>query len=85
MGYTEDRMQDLVYALKRTDGLKNSLKEFNDNIQVFRELLIAIQEQNELKRIEIGLMQRQLSFTEHGEHYENKTNVKKLIPTNSIK
>lgn len=53
MGYPEDKMQVLTYELRKTKELVVELKRFNDNIEVFERLAIALEKQNELKAFEL--------------------------------
>ena len=55
MSYTADAMNNLARALRDTEGLKYSIKKFNNNIEVLERLAKAIERQNELKEIELGL------------------------------
>lgn len=58
MSYEADQMKSLSYALRDADGLKNALKNFNSNIGVLERLAIAIEKQNELKELELQLLQQ---------------------------
>lgn len=55
MSYTDDMMQNLSFALRNTEGLKQQLNFFNQNAPIFERLAIAIEKQNELKEIELRM------------------------------
>lgn len=55
MSYTNEVMENLAIALRNTDGLKMELKRFNKNIESIDRLSAAIERQNELKEIELGI------------------------------
>ncbi len=54
MGYTEDTMNSLKYAIR----------DFNKNIDVIKRLTLAIEKQNELKEkeLELELQKQELYF-----------------------
>ena len=70
MSYETDAMRALSISLKNTDGLKYTLKEFNNNINVLKALTIELAKTNELKEIELGIRSKE----EYS--YKTKTRVK---------
>lgn len=70
MSYETDAMRALSISLKNTDGLKYTLKEFNNNINVLKALTIELAKANELKEIELGIRSKE----EYS--YKTKTRVK---------
>ena len=56
MGNLEAYIISLKIALERTEGLKNALKEFNQNAKTLERLAKAIEKQNELKERELELV-----------------------------
>lgn len=70
MSYEVDAMRALSISLKNTDGLKYTLKEFNNNINVLKALTIELAKANELKEIELGLRNKE----EYS--YKTKTRIK---------
>lgn len=56
MGNLETYIISLKIALERTEGLKNALKEFNQNAKTLERLANAIEKQNELKERELELV-----------------------------
>lgn len=59
MSYETDAMRALSISLKNTDGLKYTLKEFNNNINVLKALTIELAKANELKEIELGIRSKE--------------------------
>ena len=59
MSYETDIMKALNASLRNTEGLKYTLKEFNANIEVIKQLAKALDRANELKEIELGLRSRE--------------------------
>lgn len=56
MSNLEAYIISLKIALERTEGLKNALKEFNQNAKTLERLAKAIEKQNELKERELELV-----------------------------
>ena len=56
MSYETDVMQSLTAALRSSEGLKYNIKKLNENIEVIKYLANEIQRANELKEIELGII-----------------------------
>ena len=70
MSYETDAMRALSASLRKTEGLKYTLKEFNSNINVLKALTIELAKANELKEIELGIRSKE----EYS--YKTKTRIK---------
>lgn len=70
MSYETDAMIALSASLRNTEGLKYTLKEFNNNINVLKALTIELAKANELKEIELGIRSKE----EYS--YKTKTRIK---------
>lgn len=55
MSYETDIMRNLTSALRQADGLKYSIKEFNQNMEIIKNLELELAKANELKEIELGI------------------------------
>jgi hypothetical protein len=53
MGYSEDIMKSLTFALRDLEGLKNELKKLNGNMETFERLAVALEKANALKEAEL--------------------------------
>lgn len=65
MSYEADAMRALSASLRNTEGLKQAIREANDNIEVLRTLALELSKANQLKEIELGLRSK--------EEYSHKT------------
>ncbi len=66
MSYTDDCMQSLTIALKNTDTLKYEIRDFNQNINTFKRLAVAIERHNELMEMQLGLKELTNETTSFG-------------------
>lgn len=55
MSYNNDVMMCLVNAIRSLGPLEVNLETLNENISVFERIAKALEEQNELKKIELGI------------------------------
>ena len=55
MSYNNDVMMCLVNAIRSLEPLEVNLETLNENISVFERIAEALEEQNELKKIELGI------------------------------
>ncbi len=55
MSYNNDVMMCLVNAIRSLEPLEVNLETLNENISVFERIAKALEEQNELKKIELGI------------------------------
>ena len=55
MSYNNDVMMCLVNAIRSLEPLEVNLETLNENISVFERIVEALEEQNELKKIELGI------------------------------
>lgn len=55
MSYNNDVMMCLVNAIRSLEPLEVNLETLNENINVFERIAEALEEQNELKKIELGI------------------------------
>lgn len=55
MSYNNDVMMCLVNAIRSLEPLEVNLETLNENIIVFERIAEALEEQNELKKIELGI------------------------------
>ena len=55
MSYNNDVMMCLVNAIRSIEPLEVNLETLNENISVFERIAEALEEQNELKKIELGI------------------------------
>lgn len=55
MSYNNDVMMCLVNAIRSLEPLEVNLETLNENINVFERIAKALEEQNELKKIELGI------------------------------
>ena len=55
MSYNNDVMMCLVNAIRSLEPLEVNLETLNENISVFEGIAEALEEQNELKKIELGI------------------------------
>ncbi len=55
MSYNNDVMMCLVNAIRSLEPLEVNLETLNENINVFERIANALEEQNELKKIELGI------------------------------
>ena len=55
MSYETDAMRNLAYALREADGLKYTIKEFNQNMKTIDRLILELAKANQLKEIELGI------------------------------
>mgnify|MGYP003205210541 CR=1 FL=1 len=53
--YNNDVMMCLVNAIRSLEPLEVNLETLNENISVFERIAEALEEQNELKKIELGI------------------------------
>ena len=53
MSYDGEKMDSLRIQLRKFEGLKEEVKRFNDNIDVFERIALALEKQNELKEQEL--------------------------------
>lgn len=53
MSYETDAMRALSASLRNTEGLKQAIREANDNIEVLRTLALELAKANQLKEIEL--------------------------------
>ena len=53
MSYETDAMRALCASLRNTEGLKQAIREVNDNIEVLRTLALELAKANQLKEIEL--------------------------------
>ena len=51
--YEADAMRALSASLRNTEGLKQAIREVNDNIEVLRTLTLELAKANQLKEIEL--------------------------------
>lgn len=55
MSYNNDVMMCLVNAIRSLEPLEVNLETLNENISVFERIAEALEKQNELKKIELGI------------------------------
>ena len=55
MSYNNDVMMCLANAIRSLEPLEVNLETLNENISVFERIAEALEEQNELKKIELGI------------------------------
>lgn len=55
MSYNNDVMMCLVNAIRSLEPLEVNPETLNENISVFERIAKALEEQNELKKIELGI------------------------------
>ena len=55
MSYNNDVMMCLVNAIRSLEPLEVNLETLNENISVFERIAEALEEQNGLKKIELGI------------------------------
>lgn len=55
MSYNNDVMMCLVNAIRSLEPLEVNLETLNENISVFERIAEALEEQNELEKIELGI------------------------------
>lgn len=55
MSYETEKMDALRIELRQFRGLKEQLEILNENIEVFERIASALERQNELKTIELGI------------------------------
>ena len=55
MSYNNEVMMCLVNAIRSLEPLEVNLETLNENISVFERIAKALEEQNELKKIELGI------------------------------
>jgi hypothetical protein len=59
MSYEADAMRALSASLRNTEGLKQAIREANDNIEVLKTLALELSKANQLKEIELGLRSKE--------------------------